>query len=311
LAGYTPVRYPKLTEPVAVVETKPANKPETSKPEASKPDASQTPPKADETVTTAKQPSSGDAEVLLRFGQEVGLEPAADDTPALGPDYLTAREDGTAAVYDRARRRAVIVPRKGAPKSLDVGHADGLMFGPEGRLAVFDGKSHTVRVYTEDGTLRDRFDVPRLPGGPSFELKDGRLEATTPAGERRTVATMTGGRLVPGPGRRPAPRLPEIFRSPDGAVIRLPGRTLRLPPAEEMSWRLVGQWLELEWTQRGPAGELIVHRVARRDGQTVTLPSGGDRSYVPFADVAIGANQGLIHLEPAATGVKVVWTDVK
>ena len=56
----------------------------------------------------------GLGEVLLRFGQEVGFEPAREDAQAIGPDYLTAREDGTAALYDRVRRKVLILPRSGA-----------------------------------------------------------------------------------------------------------------------------------------------------------------------------------------------------
>lgn len=299
LSGYTPIRLTGLREEPAPTAS--------SEPEA--PAEEKAPSKEAELVDAERTPVVEDNAVLLRFGQDVGFEPAAADVLAIGPDYLTAREDGAVALYDRVRRRAIILQRSGERTAFEVGHADGISFAPKGGLLVLDGSIGEVRIYSRAGKQTRSLRLPPgLPVGPSLSLSDGRVYATDAEGKQRVVAELVDGKLRPArPGRSPV-ELPEVFGD---RGIRIGGKELRFARPALVGFRLIGNWIVLELVDKDSPGSLKVQRVARHREQLVRLPAGDTGAYNPFADVASAGSKSLVYLDPQNEGVKVVWVDVK
>jgi hypothetical protein len=341
LNGYQPVRYPGLEEPLAVaavsVPKPPALAPEPAKPAPavsaqaavvpaaaspalSAPAAASPSPSAPAAVIPAATPPAASVPApavvrrSLRYGVDVGFQPASEDAHALGPDHLTAGPKGVAALYDRVRHQVLVLTRDGAPKAFDAGRVDGLSFGPQGDLVVIDSSKRQLRLYRPTGELQRTIDIPREGPLGALSLEDGVLYVTSGDGQRRAIAEFAAGRL-----RRPQ-RSVELSKEqllamkelvPGGQLMHVGGEQLVVPEKVRISARRLGAWIELVIAASDASGQVRVERTLRRPGQVLTLPDGARGAYAPIGDLAVATDGTVVYLEPGEKELTLAWVDAR
>ncbi|MEQ9495335.1 MAG: hypothetical protein RIT81_00720 [Deltaproteobacteria bacterium] len=247
-----------------------------------------------------------DTRLVLRYGQDVGFAPAAEDALAVGPDLLTAADGQVVALYDAVRNEILVATPKGVRSRFEVRRADALLIPETGKVAVLDASAGTLRLYAETGASLGDFSLPdRTPSGDRLELQGTSLVAIDAAGSSREVAQLVGGKLVP-PTRTGGLEAPIALRTESGA-LRIGNETIRIDSAARIAGRLIGgrpPWIEIQIVR--PGRRIDVIRRARRRGTIVSLPTQ-ERSYVPTMDVAASSGGELVYLEPRDAEVHVVW----
>ncbi len=347
LNGYQPIRYPGLEEPPAVasvsVPAAPVPAPAAPVPAPAAPVPAPAAPKPAVVATTqaaapaavvpavATPASSAPAAVVaasasatpsvpalvaarrsLRYGVDVGFQPASEEAQALGPDHLTAGPQGVAALYDRVRHSVLVLTRQGAPTSFDAGRVDGLSFTREGNLAVIDTSQRQLRIYRPTGELQRTINIPRVGALGALSFEDGVIYATTHDGQRRAIAELAAGRL----------RLPQqtVELSKDqllslkesatgGQLLQLGGESHVVPEKARVSVRRLGSWMELVIAATDAKGGVHVTRTLRRNGQRVDLPDGARGSYSPIGDLAVSSDGTVVYLEPGEKELTLAWID--
>jgi hypothetical protein len=340
LNGYQPIRYPGLEEPLAVASVSvpaapaPAPAAPVPVPEAPKPAVAATTQVAAPAAVVpavATPASSAPAAVVaasssatpsvpapviarrsLRYGVDVGFQPASEEAQALGPDHLTAGPQGVAALYDRVRRSVLVLTRQGAPTSFDAGRVDGLSFTREGNLVVMDTSQRQLRIYRPTGELQRTLNIPRVGVLGALSFEDGVLYATTHDGQRRAIAELAAGRL----------RLPqqtvELSKeqllslkesATGGQLLQLEGESHVVPEKARVSVRRLGSWMELVIAATDAKGGVHVTRTLRRNGQRVVLPDGARGSYSPVGDLAVSTDGTVVYLEPGEKELTLAWID--
>lgn len=327
LAGYLPIRYTKIAEPVAAVAQPKAPAPTPAPAPAlavgssgtsdSKPTAEATPPAAvarvDAPAPTA--PSNLSTRVTLRYGSDVGFVPGGEDAQAIGPDYLVAGPNGLAALYDRVRRQVLLLSRDGSRKVLPVENADGLDFTSQGNLAVLDGANRRIYLFLTTGEPLRTVELPRdgLLGRGLVTL-EGTLYVTDRQGQRKAIAELVDGRFRPIRRERQLDSSQVLQwreQSRQSRLVEVGGEKLEVPPSVHVAARKFGPWIELTASWTDEQGRLRVRRTARRPDRVLELPTADQGAYAPLADLAVspGDNKTVIYLEPAAEAVSVVWAD--
>ncbi len=262
--------------------------------------------------TAAKVSAPGVIRRSLKYGVDVGFQPASVDEQALGPDHLTAGPKGVAALYDRVRGRVLVLTRDGAPTSFDAGQVDALSFSPQGELVVIDSSLHQLRIYRTNGELQRKFDVPRDGPLGALSLENGVLYVTTKDGQRRAIAELAGGKL------RPPQRSVELSKEqlldlkehvPGGQLMRVGGESMVVPEKVRISARMLAPWIELVIAATDVKGHVSVERTLRRHGQVVTLPDGSRGSYAPVDDLAVASDGTVVYLEPGEKELALAWID--
>lgn len=334
LAGYVPIRYPGIEDKPAVASTSapaapppasaapppapaaPAPAPASAPPPVATAPAPPTAGTAPQVVLASATTSGGTpatARLSLRYGADVGFEPGSEDAQALGPDYLTAGPKGSVALYDRVRRRVLILGREGLRAAFEVGLADGLGFTREGELIVMDGTRHQLRLHHLNGELLRTVDIPREGLLGALTLDDGVLYATSPEGERKAIAELVNGKP-----RRPRKSVDlstqQVLRWKErgagGRVAEVGGESLTLPEKARVSARRIGTWIELVIATSDAGGsQVAVKRTLRRQGQVVPLPDATRGAYTPIADLAVDSNGAIVYLEPGVQEVSLTWLD--
>jgi hypothetical protein len=289
-----------------------------SAPATAAPAAASSTPSASGAVAPAASPASTSvaapavARRALRYGVDVGFQPASEDEQALGPDYLTAGPKGVAALYDRVRSRVLVLTRDGAPGSFDAGRVDGLSFTPQGELVVIDSSLRQLRIYRPSGELQRKIDIPRDGPLGAISLEDSVLYVTTKEGQRRAIAELAGG------GLRPPQRSVELSKEqllalkahvPSGQLMQVGGESLVVPEKVRISARPLGSWLELVIAATDANGHVRVERTLRRHGQVVALPDGARGSYAPVSDLAVATDGTVVYLEPGEKELALAWVD--
>lgn len=228
---------------------------------------------------------------------EVGLRPAAPESPAIGPDLLALGPDETAAVYDPVRRQVVVVggPRFAVPR------ADGLAYTSAGVLLVMDGSARTLRTYDTSGTLVDEQAFPGIvPGGGSLALDEPLVLAIDPFGNGHPLALVTmSGALSPPQGASLVPPARRVVRS--GSSLLVDGETIATFTGRG-GGRLLGDWLVVEAMNDGAVSRMAISLEGR---VTVSLPVRG-RVYTPTQDVAVAPDGGIGWLDPRTDGLHLV-----
>lgn len=345
LNGYQPIRYPGLEAPavaasVSAPVTPPAPVPAAPKATASAPvqvaaapavappapsapaavvpavaATASSAPAAVVPVAPPAAPSSPGPAVArrtLRYGVDVGFQPASEESHAVGPDYLTAGPKGVAALYDHVRHQVLVLTRDGAPTSFDAGQVDGLGFTRLGELVVIDTSQRQLRLYRPSGELQRTINLPRegVLGALSFD--DGVIYATNHDGQRRAVAEMAGGMLrLP---KRTLELSQEQLLSMKGTVaggqlLQVAGEAQVVPDKARVSARRLGSWIELVIAATDAKGGVRVTRTLRRNGQVVSLPDGAQGGYSPVGDLAVATDGSVVYLEPGEKDVTVSWID--
>ncbi|HSP79714.1 MAG TPA: hypothetical protein VLQ93_14375 [Myxococcaceae bacterium] len=335
LAGYVPIRYPGIEDKSSVASASvpetpapapvappaapaaPAPAPAASAPApaatASAPPAAGTAPQVVLASATTSGGTPTTARLSLRYGVEVGFEPASEDAQALGPDYLTAGPKGAVALYDRVRRRVLVLGREGLRGSFDAGLADGLGFTRQGELIVMDGTRHQLRLHRPDGELLRTIDIPREGLLGALTLDDGVLYATSPKGEQKAIAELVNGKP-----QRPRKSVDlskqQVLRWKErvagGRVAEVGGESLTLPEKARITARRIGTWIELVIATSDAGGRQVdVKRTLRRQGQVVPLPDATRGAYTPIADLVVDSDGTLVYLEPGAQEVSLTWLD--
>lgn len=253
----------------------------------------------EETLSFVGELSQPATRVVLRYGEEVGLLRGGEDAQALGPDLLAARSDGTAALYDPERRSVVVVPRQGAPRAFEVGHADGLGWIPGDNLVVHDSSKVEMRVYSEAGERMHTLPLPKELMDGALVMEGSKVYKISHDGERRWVASYSDGKLIPPTGTAPT-------LGARGRVLSVGDERVAISGATEASVRLQGTWTIIEMARSGARG-IEVQRVARRPGATLYLPKPEGAPYQPVSSVADADAKTLVLLHPTAEGVELQW----
>ncbi|MBN1210362.1 MAG: hypothetical protein JXB05_36250 [Myxococcaceae bacterium] len=350
LAGYQPIRYTGLQEPAVAAsqEKAPPSSPAASAPPSpaapqsapatpQAPSASSPPPAPTAAVGTSTAapasappagvarvdapapatPASRSTRVTLRYGTDVGFTPGGEDAQAIGPDYLVAGPNGTAALYDRVRRQVLLLSRDSTRKTLAVENADGLAFTREGNLAVLDGASHRILLFRATGEPLRTLDL-RSSGffrKGMLTLEESVLYATDSQGQRQAIAELAGGRFKPiRPGKEleAGQVLKWKERGSQSGLIEVGGETLQVPPSVHVAARRFGPWIELTASSADRQGRLSVKRTLRRPKRVLSLPTADQGAYAPIADLAVQpGGDTVVYLEPAEEAVSVVWVDTQ
>ncbi len=306
LAGYVPIRYPGIEDTPAVASAAPAPAP------AAPPTATTAPQVVLASATPAAR-GPATARLSLRYGVDVGFTPASEDAQSMGPDYLAAGPKGTVALYDRVRRRVLVLGREGVRGAFDAGLADGLGFTRQGELIVMDGTRHQLRLHRISGELLRTVDIPREGLLGALTLDDGVLLATSPEGEQKVIAELVNGKP-----QRPRKSVDlsqqQVLRWKEGVgggrIAEVGGETLTLPEKARVSARRLGTWIELVIATSDAGGTRVeVKRTLRRRGQVVTLPDATRGAYTPIADLAVDPDGAIVYLEPGAQEVSLTWLD--
>jgi hypothetical protein len=350
LNGYQPIRYPGLEAPpvVASVSVPATPAPAPAAPAAPKPAAAATQVAAAAAVApavatpassapatvvpaVATPASSSPATVVaasasaapsapapvvarraLRYGVDVGFQPASEDEQALGPDHLTAGPKGVAALYDRVRGKVLVLSRDGAPTAFDAGRVDGLSFTREGNLVVIDSSQRQLRIYRPSGELQRTLNIPREGALGALSLEDGVLYATSHDGQRRAIAELAAGRFRL-PQRTVELSKEQLLSLKDrvggGQLLQLGGESHVVPEKARVSVRRLGSWMELVIAATDTKGGVHVARTLRRNGQVVALPDGARGSYAPVGDLAVSTDGTVVYLEPGDKELTLAWVD--
>ncbi|QRN94425.1 C40 family peptidase [Archangium violaceum] len=315
LAGYVPIRYPGIEDKPVVASVPPAPAPVAPASDASAPPPPPAATAPQVVLASATTPAGGPVttRLSLRYGADVGFTPASEDAQSMGPDYLTAGPKGTVALYDRVRRRVLVLGREGMRGSFDAGLADGLGFTRQGELIVMDGTRHQLRLHRSSGELLRTVDIPREGLLGALTLDDGVLLATSPEGEQKVIAELVNGKP-----QRPRKNVDlsqqQVLRWKEraggGRIAEVGGESLTLPEKARVSARRVGTWIELVIATSDAGGShLEVKRTLRRRGQVVNLPDATRGAYTPIADLAVDPDGAIVYLEPGAQGVSLTWLD--
>ncbi|MDP2309621.1 MAG: hypothetical protein Q8P18_26610 [Pseudomonadota bacterium] len=234
---------------------------------------------------------------LVLSWSEVGLRPAAPESPAIGPELLALGPDDAAAVYDPLRRQVVVV----GGRPFRVPGADGLAFTSAGILLVMDGSARSLRTYDTDGTLLDEQAFPSIvPPGGSLAVDEPLVLAIDPFGNGHPLALVTmAGSLSPPQGASLVPPARRVVRS--GTSLVVDGETIATFEGRG-GGRLLGDWLLVEAVNDGAVSRMAISLEGR---VTVSLPVGG-RMYAPMQDVAVGPDGGIGWLDPQADGLHLV-----
>ncbi len=336
LAGYVPIRYPGIEDPPAVASASTPARPDPA-PEAPPlpaPVASAPPPVASApppvATVSAPPPAGASPQVVLasattttsmpavtrlslRYGVDVGFEPMSEDAQAVGPDYLVAGPKGEVALYDRVRRRVLVLGREGPRGAFEAGLADGLGFTRQGDIIVMDGSRHQLRLYRPGGQLLRTLDLPREGLMGALSLDDGLLSVTSRDGEQKVIAELVNGKL-----QRPRKSVDlskqQVLRWKEGPagsrLVEVEGESFTIPDKARVSARRIGTWIELVIAaSHSGAGGVEVKRTLRRRGQVVPLPDASRGAYAPIADLAIDSEGDVVYLEPGAQEVSLAWLD--
>ena len=248
----------------------------------------------------------------LQFGVDVGFQPASEDSQALGPDHLTAGPKGVVALYDRVRRKVLVLGRTGAPTAFDAGKVDGLIYSVLGEIAVIDTSLHQLRLYRPSGELLHTISVPRGGLLGSVSVEDSVIYVTSHDGQRKAVAELSAGKLrLP---RKTVELSKEQLLALKGlaqgkGLLQVGGETHVVPEKARVSVRPLGSWLELVIAATDAKGSVHVTRSLRRKGQVVTLPDGSRGSYSPMGDLAVAQDGTVVYLEPGEKEVTLAWID--
>jgi len=352
LNGYQPIRYPGLEAPVvasvsvpaasAPAPAVPAPAPVTPKPAASATTQAAVAPAVASPASSASAAvvpavaspaSSASAAVVaastssapgvpapvvarrsLRYGTDVGFQPASEDAIALGPDHLTVGPKGVAALYDRVRRKVLLLSRDGAPKSFDAGHVDGLIFTFLNEIVVIDRSQRQLRLYRPSGELQRTINIPHDGMLGALSMEEGLIYSTSHDGQRKAIAELSAGKL-----RRPQQEktvelskeqlLSLKGRVEGGQLMQVAGESHVVPEKARVSARRLGSWIELAIAATDASGNLSVKRTLRRNGQVVALPDGSRGSYAPVGDLAVGRDGTVVYLEPGEKEVTLAWID--
>ncbi|MFL5345016.1 MAG: hypothetical protein ACJ8AT_09485 [Hyalangium sp.] len=326
LNGYQPVRYPGLEQPAAVASTSPASSTSAAVVPASASASSNASAAVPAVASSSSAPaaasaaSSAAAKVSapgvvrrsLKYGVDVGFQPASVDEQALGPDHLAVGPKGVAALYDRVRGRVLVLARDGAPGSFEAGQVDGLSFTPQGELLVIDSSLHQLRIYRPSGELQHKIDIPRDGPLGAISLENGVIYVTTREGQRRAVAELAGGKLLP-PQRGVELSKEQLLalkeHVPGGQLMRLGGESLVVPEKVRISAQPMGKWIELVIAATDSNGHVRVERTLRRPGQVVALPDGARGAYAPVDDLAVATDGTVVYLEPGEKELALAWID--
>ncbi len=241
-------------------------------------------------------PSLQRTEVVLSWS-EVGLRPAAPESPAIGPDHFAVGPRGVSAVYDSLHKRVVVL----GGASFPVAASDGLAFTAAGVLLVLDDRSRTLRAYGTNGALLDSSAYPGVvPPGGWLRVEGAVVASVDVFGNGHPLATVSanGALTAPtAPGLVPAAR--RVTRS--GSALVVDGRTVALVEGRGGA-RLLGDWLVVEAMDDGAVTRSAI---PLDGGETVSLPVRG-RLYAPAQDIAVGPEGDLAWIDPRADGLHLV-----
>jgi len=271
--------------------------------------------------------------VFLAWGTEADqlgrTFPREDELP-LGPHGIAAAADGTVAVIDQPRKRALVVGPDGELlRTIDLpGWPGAAALLPDGTLAVADQRRrHAVHVV---GEARDTLLAP------SWALPPARLVAWESSPGQVALAGMDGMQnRLPLAAQDPRPAaLPRGVPTADGVSVWAVKRDAALVvgwdeqevslgdgawPALEVPWQpgegivlaasADAAVLSLSTVSSGPGPLVVGHRLALvgRDGvvrETLAVPAMGD---VPIPDALAALPDGTVWVLVAEDGGCALW----
>lgn len=249
--------------------------------------------------------------VELRYGEDVGFFKGAEDALPIGPDYLAAGPNRTAALYDPVRREVVVFDPTGVKTRIKQRHVDGLALGDGGQILVFSGRRGRVRVFEPSGELRKEHKLPRrTAAGDRAVLEAGIAWSVAADGSRTELGRLVDGRLQP--PTREGVIAPGDRRTGGRDRIRIGDEEIVEPGAVRLTGRRIGgepAWYDVQGVTRGRGGAVRVKRFAVQAGRgRVELPTGKG-SYTPSFDLATSPSGALVFLDPRAQGLRIVWVD--
>lgn len=236
---------------------------------------------------------------------EVGFVAAAAESMAMGPDRLSAGQDGAITLYDPVERSLITLVGGQIVARRPTGAIDDLFTTPAGLLLTVDHSGRTLRSPSARRPL-----PPLAPSHGQLDLVGDQVLLRDLFGNGHPIATLAPDGALSAP-RSPGlvPPVCELVWSPP--QLQACGVTLRLPKAIKASGQLLeggGQrWLIVEAvTQPGGLGPISVERWAQNldSGVVADLPTEG-RLYAPSDDLAVDGAAALVWMSPQPDGLRI------
>ncbi len=234
---------------------------------------------------------------------ELGMQPAAAEATARGPELLHTGAGGRLALYDTVRREVALLEGDQVTLAFPVRHASDLAL-VDGGVLVLDHSAREVELWSLDGALRSVRSLPDLvPTSVGLAVVGDQVHGRDVFGNGHPVATVGGGDL--GPSRDVGLQAlgAEVFW--DGETMSTSGLRLHLPQSIKASGQRFGDWLVVDVVVSDSPIEVTRTAWHVSSGQSVDLPVEG-RLYAPRGDVAATPEGDLVVIVPRDAGLEIL-----